>query len=120
MWNCGDFRSTVCNDKYKSLNSTSVALRNSKISQISMAFKMYTHMYVCTFIGIGGGTRGGAGGPCPPTHHKGGAKNVYVEYYMHGRNCNINHEFSTMAFRPPTCRTIPPPMICIHKITGAN
>ena len=46
----------------------------------------------------------------PPTYHKGGTKNVYVEYYIHGHNCNINHEFSTMAFRPPTCQTIPPPM----------
>ena len=26
---------------------------------------------------------------------------TYVEYCMHGHNCNINHEFSTMAFNPP-------------------
>ena len=29
---------------------------------------------------------------------------------MHGHNCNIDYEFNTMAFRPPTCQTIPPPM----------
>ena len=65
---------------------------------------------VCTTV-IDGGT-GGPGGLCPPTHHKGGDKNVYVEYCMHGCNGNINHEFSTMAFSPPppTCQTIPPPM----------
>ena len=50
--------------------------------------------------GTGGG-EGGQGGHGLPTHHKGGTKNVYVEYCMHGHNFNINHEFSTMAFRPP-------------------
>ena len=54
---------------------------------------------VCTTV-IDGGT-GGPGGLCPPTHHKGGDKNVYVEYCMHGCNGNIDHEFSTMAFSPP-------------------
>ena len=48
----------------------------------------------------------------PPTHHKDGAKNVHVEYYMHGRNSNINHEFSTRAFCP-ICQTFPPPMLWI-------
>ena len=37
--------------------------------------------------------RGGQGGHGPPTYHKGEAKNVYVEYCMHGHNCYINHEF---------------------------
>ena len=47
--------------------------------------------------------RGGQGGHGPPTHHKGGAKNVYVEYCIHGHKCNINHEFSTKA--PPLAKT---------------
>ena len=44
---------------------------------------IHTTLSVCVIHYIGGGTGEGERGgmPPPPTHHKGGTKNVYVEYY---------------------------------------